>query len=51
VFREKLTGVLDAPLPFLWNIKSDDRVSPSVSAFLRRPESISGERDRSPVAQ
>jgi hypothetical protein len=24
VFRKKLAGVLDAPLPFLWNIRSDD---------------------------
>jgi hypothetical protein len=24
VFRKKLAGLLDAPLPFLWNIKSDD---------------------------
>jgi hypothetical protein len=34
VFRRKLAGVLDAPLPFLSNIKSDGRVSPSVAAFL-----------------
>jgi hypothetical protein len=56
VFRKRLAGVLDEPLPFLWNIKSDDRgiadgfsVPATTREHFRRAGSESGRATNRPA--